>query len=41
MLIDMHFIGFIASSACIVLEHADDVNKLRDFADYACHDYFK
>lgn len=41
MLTDVHFIGFIASSACVVLKYADDVNKLRDFADYACHDNLK
>ena len=32
----MHFNGFIASSACVhkIMNHADDVSKLRDFADY-------
>ena len=30
LLTDMHFIGFIASSACVreIMEHADEVSKL-------------
>ena len=33
----MHFNGSIASLACVhkIMEQADDVSKLRDFAGYA------
>ena len=37
-LTDMHFSGFIASSASFhkIMEHDDDVSKLRDFVGFVC-----